>query len=71
MLMCQSEGGSVGCGECQRYFNIKRDYCPVMCGLCDCEYLPLVTPMCKYTKFYFTYPVQTRAKDKNRTAVRR
>ena len=35
MLMCQSEGGSVGCGECERYFNIKRDYCPVMCGLCD------------------------------------
>ena len=46
MLMCQSEGGSVGCGECQRYFNIKRDYCPVMCGLCDREYLPLSTLIC-------------------------
>ena len=39
MLMCQTEGGSVGCGECERYFNIKRDYCPVMCGLCDRKFL--------------------------------
>ncbi|XP_045161356.2 uncharacterized protein LOC123526325 [Mercenaria mercenaria] len=35
MRMCSSQGGTVGCGECDRYFNIKRDYCPVMCGLCD------------------------------------
>ena len=37
MRMCASEGGNVGCSECDRYFNIKKDYCPVMCGLCDRE----------------------------------
>ncbi|XP_052213296.1 uncharacterized protein LOC127832106 [Dreissena polymorpha] len=35
MKMCASEGGAVGCDDCTRYFNIKKDYCPVMCGLCD------------------------------------
>ncbi|XP_052761250.1 uncharacterized protein LOC128203751 [Mya arenaria] len=33
--MCSSQGGTVGCGDCERYYNIKKDYCPVMCGLCD------------------------------------
>ncbi|KAL4221659.1 Cysteine-rich secretory protein 3 [Mactra antiquata] len=35
MRMCASEGGTVGCNQCERYYNIKKDYCPVMCGLCD------------------------------------
>lgn len=32
---CASQGGEFGCNECTLYYNIKRDYCPVMCGLCD------------------------------------
>ncbi|KAK3576188.1 hypothetical protein CHS0354_001207 [Potamilus streckersoni] len=35
MNMCASEGGTIGCADCDRFFNVKRDYCPVMCGLCD------------------------------------
>ncbi|KAL5014560.1 hypothetical protein ScPMuIL_008830 [Solemya velum] len=33
--VCSSKGGHLGCTECDRYFNVKRDYCPVMCGMCD------------------------------------
>ncbi|KAL8593891.1 hypothetical protein ACOMHN_023807 [Nucella lapillus] len=32
---CASKGGEFGCDECSLYYNIKRDYCPVQCGLCD------------------------------------
>ncbi|XP_070206497.1 cysteine-rich venom protein Mr30-like [Littorina saxatilis] len=32
---CASQGGEFGCNECSLYYNIKRDYCPVMCGICD------------------------------------
>lgn len=36
---CASKGGQFECNDCARYYNIKTDYCPVMCGLCDapCE----------------------------------
>lgn len=34
---CASQGGEFTCNECSLYYNIKRDYCPVMCGLCDRE----------------------------------
>nr|XP_022335669.1 uncharacterized protein LOC111132188 isoform X2 [Crassostrea virginica] len=32
---CSSMGGSISCVDCDRFFNVKRDMCPVMCGLCD------------------------------------
>eukprot|EP00105_Crassostrea_gigas_P028320 XP_011449940.1 PREDICTED: uncharacterized protein LOC105344061 isoform X1 [Crassostrea gigas] len=32
---CSSMGGSIACADCDRFFNVKRDMCPVMCGLCD------------------------------------
>ncbi|KAL3861104.1 hypothetical protein ACJMK2_007176 [Sinanodonta woodiana] len=35
MNMCAREGGTISCGDCDRFINVKRDYCPVMCGLCD------------------------------------
>jgi len=38
MGVCASKGGTIGCLECDKYYNIKRDYCPVMCGLCDRKY---------------------------------
>ncbi|XP_071111759.1 cysteine-rich venom protein Mr30-like [Haliotis cracherodii] len=36
MSLCASMGGSqITCDHCQQFYNIKTDYCPVMCGLCD------------------------------------
>lgn len=35
---CSSMGGSIACADCDRFFNVKRDMCPVMCGLCDRKY---------------------------------
>ncbi|GFS25792.1 cysteine-rich venom protein Mr30 [Elysia marginata] len=32
---CQSVGGDYTCEDCTRLPNVKTDYCPVMCGLCD------------------------------------
>ncbi|KAK3702613.1 hypothetical protein RRG08_042603 [Elysia crispata] len=32
---CVSKGGQFGCEDCERYYNVKTDYCPVLCGLCD------------------------------------
>ncbi|XP_056014320.1 uncharacterized protein LOC125663866 [Ostrea edulis] len=32
---CSSNGGSISCADCKRFFNVKKDMCPVMCGLCD------------------------------------
>lgn len=32
---CATQGGNVGCSDCATYYNVKRDMCPVMCGLCD------------------------------------
>ena len=38
---CSSMGGSISCVDCDRFFNVKRDMCPVMCGLCDRTYIIL------------------------------
>ncbi|KAK3702611.1 hypothetical protein RRG08_042601 [Elysia crispata] len=32
---CESRGGGWNCDHCKNYYNIKTDYCPVMCGYCD------------------------------------
>lgn len=36
---CSSMGGSISCADCDRFYNVKRDMCPVMCGLCDRTYM--------------------------------
>ena len=35
---CESRGGGWNCDHCKNYYNIKTDYCPVMCGYCDRKY---------------------------------
>ncbi|KAK3087233.1 hypothetical protein FSP39_003405, partial [Pinctada imbricata] len=32
---CDNRNGQFKCSDCKRYFNVKKDMCPVMCGLCD------------------------------------
>ncbi|OWF44827.1 uncharacterized protein LOC110457814 [Mizuhopecten yessoensis] len=32
---CATKGGNITCTDCDKYYNVKRDMCPVMCGLCD------------------------------------
>ncbi|XP_033724789.1 uncharacterized protein LOC117314794 [Pecten maximus] len=32
---CATEGGNITCNDCDRFYNVKRDMCPVMCGICD------------------------------------
>ncbi|GFO33509.1 cysteine-rich venom protein [Plakobranchus ocellatus] len=37
--LCESKKGQLRCADCQHFYNVKFDYCPVMCGICDapCE----------------------------------
>lgn len=35
IFACGTQGGQLGCNECKRFFNVKSEMCPVMCGLCD------------------------------------
>ncbi|XP_041378582.1 cysteine-rich venom protein-like [Gigantopelta aegis] len=35
LSFCASLGGEMDCGDCEQFYNVKKDYCPVMCGLCD------------------------------------
>ncbi|XP_060073743.1 uncharacterized protein LOC132553510 [Ylistrum balloti] len=32
---CATKGGNITCNDCDKFYNVKRDMCPVMCGLCD------------------------------------
>lgn len=32
---CATMGGNITCEDCDRFYNVKRDMCPVMCGICD------------------------------------
>lgn len=50
---CSSMGGSIACADCDRFFNVKRDMCPVMCGLCDRKYTHIyVIHNCNQENFF-------------------
>ncbi|XP_062575048.1 uncharacterized protein LOC134236903 [Saccostrea cucullata] len=35
IMQCGSKNGTLTCADCNRFSNVKREMCPIMCGLCD------------------------------------